>query len=372
LAVRTVPRRSAVSELSDLLDSPEIAALIAELDALNWTGQKGYGARALVGACLVKTLYAIPTWTRTAALIAEHRALADVLGDTPSHWACYRFATKLRAHSPLVEATLGAIVSALRAELPEYGKDVAIDASDLTAYANGQRYLSKNGPERQRYSDPDASWGHRSAVSTRKGGGFYGYRVHAAVCARTGLPLAWQVRSAREHESLFVAALLDTLRHRGFQPETAALDMGYDNNRVYAECEECNVAPVIPLRQTPEVKRGNHGAPTCEHGTWTFAGANYKRRATQWRCPTGQCAPKSVWIKADRLRPIIPRETRRWRELYRGRAAVEREFGRLKHEYGLSPVRVRGLGRVALHADLVMLARLSQALARARVVSLAA
>ena len=60
------------------------------------------------------------------------------------------------------------------------------------------------------------------------------------------------------------------------------------------------------------------------------------------------------------------------RDLYRGRAAVEREFGRLKHEYGLSPVRVRGLAKVQLHADLTMLARLSQALARARAVPLAA
>jgi hypothetical protein len=34
-------------------------------------------------------------------------------------------------------------------------------------------------------------------------------------------------------------------------------------------------------------------------------------------------------------------------------------------ECGLAPLRVRGLERVALHADLVMLARLSQALARA-------
>jgi hypothetical protein len=30
-----------------------------------------------------------------------------------------------------LETTLGAIASALRAELPEYGKDVAIDASDM-------------------------------------------------------------------------------------------------------------------------------------------------------------------------------------------------------------------------------------------------
>jgi hypothetical protein len=372
IASRKVPRHSAASELSDLLDSPEVSALIAELDGLRWTGQRGYGSRALVGACLAKSLYAIPTWTRTAALIAEHAALADVLGGTPSHWACYRFCRKLREHSDKLADCLDSITAGLRDEFPDYGVDVAIDASDLTAYANGQRYLSKNGPERERYSDPDASWGHRSAVSTRKGGGFYGYRVHAAVCARTGLPLAWQVRSAREHESLFVAALLDTLRHRGFQPETAALDMGYDFNRIYAECEECDVAPVIPLRQTTEVKRGNHGPPTCEHGTWTFAGADFKNRRSKWRCPTGACQPKSRWLKADRLRPLIPRETRRWRDLYYGRSAVEREFGRLKHEYGLSPLRVRGLARVQLHADLTMLARLSQALARARAVPLAA
>jgi hypothetical protein len=56
----------------------------------------------------------------------------------------------------------------------------------------------------------------------------------------------------------------------------------------------------------------------------------------------------------------------------RGRAAVEREFGRLKNEYGLTPLRVRGIERVALHADLTMLASLSLPLARARAVPLAA
>jgi class 3 adenylate cyclase len=77
-------------------------------------------------------------------------------------------------------------------------------------------------------------------------------------------------------------------------------------------------------------------------------------------------------MKGTRRNPLIPRDTKRWRDLYRGRAAVEREFGRLKHEYGLAPLRVRGLERVALHADLVTLARLASALARARAVPLAA
>jgi hypothetical protein len=50
---------------------------------------------------------------------------------------------------------------------------------------------------------------------------------------------------------------------------------------------------------------------------------------------------------------------------------VEREFGRLKNEWALLPLRVRGLERVSLHADLTILAKLC-ALARARALPLAA
>ena len=97
------------------------------------------------------------------------------------------------------------------------------------------------------------------------------------------------------------------------------MDMGYDNNRVYAECAERGAAAIVPLR------RGQ------------------KERALR-----------------------ISRKSDEWRSLYRRRSAVEREFGRLKHHYGLAILRVRGIERVRLHADLVMLARLSLAIARAR------
>lgn len=374
MAVQTVAlRRDGLAEsVASLLDSPEIEALVAELDGLRWTGRKGYGTRALVGACLVKSVYAIPTWSRTAALIAEHVALRDALGDAPSVYACYRFAAKLRANRPALDACLTALAASLRAELPEYGRDVAIDASDLTAYANGQWFLSKGGPERERYSDPDASWGHRSAVSTRKGGGFYGFKIHAAVCARTDLPVAWRVETARTHESSLADDLLQRVRDLKFRPETATLDKGYDVAPVYAACETAGVLPVIPLRKTPAVKRGDHRAPECEHGAWTFAGADFKRKRTKWRCPTGECSPASRWIKSNRLHPLIPRESKRFGDLYRGRGSVERAFGRLKNEAGLAPLRVRGIERVALHADLCILATLASALARARSVPLAA
>jgi hypothetical protein len=69
---------------------------------------------------------------------------------------------------------------------------------------------------------------------------------------------------------------------------------------------------------------------------------------------------------------LIPRDSERSAKLYRSRGAVEREFGRLKHEWALLPLRVRGLARVRLHADLTILAKLASALTRERAAPLAA
>jgi hypothetical protein len=373
--VPKVPALSAAAQLAGLLDSPEIAALVSELEATRWTGRPGYPLRSMVGMALAKSIYAVPTWTRTVALVREHEALHAAVagsGDVPSVYACYRFTTKLRANGDMLDRCLDRVTASLHAKHADMGRDVAIDGSDMPAYANGQRFVSKNGPERERFSDPDATWGHRSAVSTRKGGGYYGYKVHAAVCVLTGLPLAWTVETASAAETNFALGLIDATRERGFAVNTAIMDKGYDNGPIHDGCMARDVAPITPLRKTPAVVRGDHKPPCCEHGEWTFAGADYKRQATKWRCPTGECTPKSRWVKADRLHPLIPRHTARSGKLYRSRGAVEREFGRLKHEWALLPLRVRGLDRVRLHADLTILAKLSCALVRARALPLAA
>jgi transposase len=115
------------------------------------------------------------------------------------------------------------------------------------------------------------------------------------------------------------------------------MDKGYDAERVHAECETRGCHPAIPIKVW---KRDQLVIPLHQDGS--------------------------------RQAPMIPRQSARFRDLYRGRAAVEREFGRLKNDYGLAPLRVRGLERAALHADVTMLARLGQALSRARAVPLAA
>jgi hypothetical protein len=65
------------------------------------------------------------------------------------------------------------------------------------------------------------------------------------------------------------------------------MDTGYDNNRVMDETRERGVVPIVCLRK-------------------------------------GRPIPMTA----------IPDGSDEWKRLYRGRAAVEREFGRLKNEYG--------------------------------------
>jgi hypothetical protein len=99
----------------------------------------------MVGMALAKSMYAIPTWTRTVALVREHSALrAAVVGslssDVPSVYACYRFTAKLRVYSDMLDRCLDGVTASLSEQIPEYGHNVAVDGSDMPAYANGQRF----------------------------------------------------------------------------------------------------------------------------------------------------------------------------------------------------------------------------------------
>jgi hypothetical protein len=131
LASSKVAPDPASSEVQKLLNSPEIAALIEELQETRWTGRPGYPIRTMIGLALVKSRYALPTWTRAVALVAEHWKLQRVLGcegEPPSKWAAYRFAEKLRDNGEKVECCIDAVVKGLKAKLPTSGTDLAIDA----------------------------------------------------------------------------------------------------------------------------------------------------------------------------------------------------------------------------------------------------
>jgi hypothetical protein len=306
MAGPTVPPRSDAVQIAELLDSPEITTLVTELTATRWTGRPGYPIRAMAGMALTKSLYTLPTWTRTVGLVREHDALRAALGcpdpaSVPSVHACYRFTAKLRKHKPLLDACVDRVTAALNEQIPELGTTVAIDASDMPAYGNGQRFLYKGGPERKRFSDPDATWGHRSAVSTRSGGGFYGYKLHQVVCAKLGLPLAWRVETAKDQESTFAVPLLASVRERGFRAEIAVMDMGYDHPPVYTgfEARPTTATPSSPCARPPP----SRPASTSPQRASTASGRS-REPTPSGRRPSGAARPGSAHPPAGGSRRV--------------------------------------------------------------------
>lgn len=107
---------------------------------------------------------------------------------------------------------------------------------------------------------------------------------------------------------------------------------------------------------------------------WKGCETTRSRWRAKWVCPSGTCETPTRWIEGTRMNPLIPRGSERWKKLYSKRQSIERVFGRLKHDYGLQPLRIRGLERVRLHTDMTLIAQLASRLAqeRARTAALAA
>jgi hypothetical protein len=211
----------------------------------------------MVGMVLVKSLYVLPTWTRAIALVAEHDALqaaVGCVGDVPSIDACYRFTRKLRQHKGLLDACIEAVIVSLKdgvARLRREHRHRRLRPSRLrqrTAVQIEGRQVAGA------VFRPRRIVGHLSAISTRNGGGFYGFKIHAAVCTTSGLPVAWETHTAKDAEVPVVTDLLDVLKAHALPVSTLAMDRGYDASDLYAECESRGIRLIVPLRETPFVK----------------------------------------------------------------------------------------------------------------------
>lgn len=165
-----------------------------------------------------------------------------------------------------------------------------------------------------------------------------------------------------------VPTLLDSLRANGFVPATCAMDKGHDAARIYDGCEGRGIRPIVPLLQTGRVVKGeDNKPPTCDHGTWKFAGPTPSGEPPSTGAPLGSATRRACGSKltASTRSCLVARTG--GRPSTGGRAGFKREFGRLKHEWALLPLRVRRVERVALHVDLTVLGRLALALSEAPV-----
>ena len=170
VAGQSTPQGSAVSvsQILEQVDDTKILALLERPLAKDGrTGRPAFPLRALLRAFLSKYVLNLEynldlvSWLQRDP---ELRRVCGFEGPAPSPSTLSRFYKRLVPHADALEECFSAITKALRPYLPGLGKSVAIDSTDVEAWANGMR-------KKEKLADTDARWGwrHSARLNTSRG-----------------------------------------------------------------------------------------------------------------------------------------------------------------------------------------------------------
>ena len=373
--------------LAQILEFEAVQGLIAQLEAAHQTGRKGYPIKVKVAAFLAQILYGVPTITGLVRALKDNPKLQTACGignakQIPCEDALYRFRKKL-IENPVRRDAIRRLVNSLALLLPDFGQQVALDGTDIEAYCNTAR---------KELRDKDAAWGKRNFRVTPSGkkqmDDYYGYKLQLLVAVNHEIPVGWRLTPANAADCAQAIPVFEDAKdeHKWFAPEHFRADKGYDDPKIHARLEgKYNCHPLIPLRDMGKdeiAMLDERGCPHCEFGAFEWPGTDYKNKRSKWFCPVrcgkfkfggeyhGCCSKDNkgemVWLSwADdpRKHAFVPRRTKQFEKLYNKRRAVEREFSRLKGQFLLDTIRVQGIEKVRLHAELSIFGRLLTALA---------
>ncbi len=363
--------------------------LLGVLEREHWTGRKGYSVRGMWSALVAGLLRGCYSLAEVVRLLERDKEVRIVCGfsrdSLPREDALGRFVKKLVKHQELLEECFTGLVRRLRELLPGFGSKLAVDSTDIRAYANGHR---------SRPADPDASWGAKGKGGTDSKGKkrdiyyWFGYKLHLVVEATYELPVSFALTPANKSDTEQMKVLLKkAVADSKAKPEAVIADKGYDScDNCRLVWEEYGAAPIIPIReregmQLPDICNAK-GTPTCSGGLpmvyWGRDGKYLKYRCPQAlgkdKCPSTSPCTTSAYgyvlklpISQDpRRHPPVPRETKKWGRLYRLRSGIERVNSRLKEHLGLRQITLRGIAKVTTRALLSLLAMLGVAVGMAQ------
>jgi len=305
--------RVVLAELSDV-DEELIEALRGPVRC----GPHGYDPEILWHCFVVYYLLGRPSVSDLIRLLQDNPYIAKACGiespeGIPSQPTFSRFFARL-SHSFFkgqINQVFRRLTLKLYKALPEFGKCVSMDSSDIKAWSNGCHKTP---------TDKDAGWIVKTGTNGRKKG-VWGYKVSLLVDTAYELPLAMHVMGGDHHDSKAASALLAQARwvNSKFHPQYVVADTAY--------CSEA-------IRHL--IHRQYRGVPIIKtHPRHKKAIAKYPENAV-------------------------------WKDVFDRRGSVERTFSRLKDYRKLNSIRVRGLKKVRVHCLLSAIALQAGALATNR------
>ena len=382
--------------------------LLRALDGDSPAGPQGYPARVLWSSLIAGVVYRIPTIAELIRNLESNPYLRITCGihsagGIPSAPTFSRFLSRLVKHEGLLDECLDDLVRRFAVLAPGFGESVAGDSTDVHAYSRGKKAGA---------SDPDATWGAKDSKEGpskgRKGKDgkeekgkkkakddlywWFGYKIHLLSDTKYEIPIAAIVTTAKEADTTYLRPLLD--KRDQLLPEVPLKDTewdgAYDSTENIKAITGRGALPIIPFNRgnekAPPGITNTLGTPLCPTAfpmTYWGRDGDYLK----YRCPqeatrrlcclqdhkgTDRCSlsPYGLVIKLNmkddprRYLPV-PRETKKWKRLYKRRTTSERVNSRLKENLLLDDLRVRGLPKVKVRVGLNLLVMLAIAVGMA-------
>lgn len=388
--------------------------LLAALAAARGHGRNDYPVGVLWGTELLSIVLRHHTMEATLGELRRNEALRRLIGITegesgvPKKWNMSRFADALGEEPARsrAAAVFAAMVTKLAVAVPALGQQAAGDATALRA----RRCRSQRRGRRAAAAGPalpEPSGGRKEYTDETgqvvKVVEWFGHKLHLVVDTEHEVALAWELTAANADDGQTLPRVLAQAQAAVGKDriKTLAFDKAADHVAVHQELKKANVHPVIqqrelwqgePERLLPGFESGAPRVVYDEAGTvycydqvsqppvrhpLAYIGHEPSRGTIKYRCPSlhenwdcpscRQCNAGRVYGRTVRVKqeldlrrfPDLPRATKKFERLYKGRTAVERVNGRLKVFWGVDDGNIAGARRMFAHVAAVMIVHLA-------------
>ncbi len=394
-----------LATVKKFLQSVPDASLLEGLRQHRGRGRNDCPVHVAWGVVLLRIALRHTSFVATLGELGRNEALGRLIGierqeDVPDSWNISRFLDVLGQEPHLAELRriFDTMIQRLGVAVPDLGRDMAGDSTALHARRKENQHavkaeIAQGLPQpsggRKEYTDDE---GKVSKIVE-----WFGYKLHLLVDAKHEVSLAYQITTANAADC---KSLPDLVRQgQANLPEgriqTLAYDKAADDNVSHRLLNKAKIRPVIQNRhlwkdQSEQMLPGHDGRsnivydeagslhcydrtslPMVRH-PMAYIGYEPQRETLKYRCPARhegwRCPHDAVCnagksygktVRVDRtidLRrfPPIPRGTKKFERLYRGRTSVERVNGRLKIFWGADDGNLTGSRRFHAMVGTVM------------------
>lgn len=196
-----------------------------------YAGRCGYTYKVLWRTYVAMTVLNLPSFATLIRALENNPYLAQACGiitleDIPSKFAYSRFMRRLQApqNVVLVKNIMRTLTRKCYEVFPDFGKSVAIDATDLKAWLNGSK---------TRKSDPDAGWVIKGDTNGKRKF-VWGYKMHLMIDTTHEIPITANITKGNTADVRQATPLLSQARYitGKFHPNYVICDAGYSSREL--------------------------------------------------------------------------------------------------------------------------------------------